>query len=52
MEDEKSFLDYPYYEMTYFDDDNIMHFAQVKDENSVSFLKQRFTVKTCSFINV
>lgn len=52
MEDEKNFLDYPYYEMTYFDDDNIMHFVQVKDENSVSFLKQRFTVKTCSFINV
>ena len=31
MEDEKNFLDYPYYEMTYFDDDNIVHFTQVKD---------------------
>ncbi|MGN0992812.1 MAG: hypothetical protein ACI4PE_02700 [Bacilli bacterium] len=51
MEEDRE-LDYPYYEMTYFDDNKTMHLAKVKDKESVSFLKQRFEVKSCNFVNV
>lgn len=49
--DEDIVLNYPYYEMTYLDDDNIKHFAQVQSEDSVDYLKQRFRVETCNYIN-
>lgn len=50
MEEENN-LEYPYYEMTYFDDNNIMHLAKIKDKETVYAFKQRFDVKSCNFIN-
>ena len=50
-EEDEVFLNYPYYEMTYLDDNNIKHLAQVQSEDSVNYLKERFRVETCDFIN-
>lgn len=44
-------LDLPYYEMTYLDDNDTMHLTKVADEKAVSFMKERFTVTSCNFIN-
>lgn len=45
-------LNQPYYEMTYLDDNDTMHLAKVLDERAVSFMKERFTVMKCNFVNV
>lgn len=41
MEEEK--LDYPYYETTYRDDDRVLHFANIREQD-IDFYKERFDV--------
>jgi hypothetical protein len=43
MEEEKE-MKYPYYEMTYLDDNNNMHLAKVQNIKEVTFLQNRFEV--------
>lgn len=45
-------LNQPYYEMTYLDDNDTMHLTKILDERTVSFMKERFTVMSCNFINI
>lgn len=50
MEEEYK-IDSPYYEMTYLDDENVAHLTKIKDKETVSFIKERFTVTDCNYIN-
>jgi len=39
-----------YYEITYLDDNNIMHLGKVKDVNALNFMKDRFQVTESNFV--
>ena len=43
-------LEYPYYDLAYLDDNNTMHLAKVAKEEAVDYLKDRFSVVSCNFI--
>lgn len=44
MEEDKVMLQSPYFEIEYLDDNNTKHFGAVQDEQSLKFMKERFTV--------
>lgn len=46
MENENE-IKYPYYEMTYLDDNNIKHLAKVQTQGEVYALQDRFDVLDC-----
>ena len=46
-EDER--INYPYYETTYFDDDNVKHIGFIKPED-LDFYKERFNVENTQYI--
>lgn len=39
-----------YYEITYLDDDNIIHLGRVKDVSELNFMKDRFQVTESNFV--
>lgn len=47
--DEDKELDYPYYETTYFDDNNNKHIGYIKPED-LDFYKERFDVRETQYI--
>lgn len=44
MEENEIGLKSPYFEIEYLDDNNTKHFGAVQDEQSLEFMKERFTV--------
>lgn len=44
MEEDRVVLQSPYFEIEYLDDNNTKHFGAVQDEQSLKFMKERFTV--------
>ena len=49
MEDENK-LEYLHYDLDYLDDKNDMDLAKVAKEEAVDYLKDRFSVVSCNFI--
>lgn len=39
-----------YYEITYLDDNNIIHLGKVKDVSELNFMKDRFQVTESNFV--
>lgn len=39
-----------YYEITYLDDNNMMHLGKVKDVSELNFMKDRFQVTESNFV--
>ena len=39
-----------YYEITYLDDNNIIHLGKVKDVSELNFMKDRFQVTEFNFV--
>lgn len=49
-EDEFMVIAPPYYRVMYVDDDGRKHIAEIKDASYLQYLKDRFTVLECKFI--
>lgn len=50
LEDEEKEIVPPYYRIMYVDDYGYKHIAMIKDEVCLNFLKDRYTVLECNFI--
>jgi len=50
MEDNDIELQQSYYEITYLDDNNIIHLGKVKDVSELNFMKDRFQVTESNFV--
>lgn len=50
MEDDREVMVTPYYETVYLDDNNIKHLAKIKDTDSLMFMKDRFEILQCDYV--
>lgn len=48
MEDER--INYPYYDTTYLDDNDTMHFVKLQNEGDLKFFRERFTVLSSEYV--
>lgn len=50
--DEERIINYPYYDTTYLDDNDIKHLVKLKSEGDLKFFKERFTVLSSRYVEI